>query len=379
MTATYGRRGRWAHAIACVGVSLVALVLIVSHRAWAAPSRVVLLQSTAASAEARHCLRLVRDELMAGGFVVAVVDAAPTADPFSLANAMRAQADAVATIGLLGDPAAARAELWILDRLGERAEVRRLPFPTDEGGRAGEVLASRAVEVLRASALRFMVESKQLEGAPPPPVAAGAPTPEPTPTATATPAAAPTPTLTTTPPAPAAGAPRRRSFALEMGVSLLASPGELDPAAVPVARVSASVAGPFVARLTFAGLGTQPRVETARGTAVVSQTLGLAELGLSFRNEHRLMPLLLLGGGVLHVATDARGIAPFVGQRDSLWSALVSAGAGVVVALGGRLAVALEVHALLAAPHPVVRFADWTPATLVRPALWTTVTLVSWL
>jgi len=360
----HGRRGRWAHAIGRAAIPLFVLALVVSARAWAAPSRVVVLQSTAASAVARRCLRLIRAELSAGGFDVAAVDAAPTDDPIALAKAMRAQGDAAAIIGLLGDPAGPRGELWILDRLGEKAEVRRLPVPTDEGERAAEVLAIRAVEVLRASALRFMTEAKRAET--PPPAA-----PEPAP---------PVPTVRAAAvPAPAAAAPRRRLFGVEMGVSVLATPGQLDPAAVPVVRLRAALGGRWMARLSLAGLGTQPRLETTRGTAAVTQTFGLGELGLAFRNEHRLMPMVLLGGGVLHVATDARGIAPFVGQRDAQWSAVISAGGGVVAALGGRLAIAWEAHLLLAAPHPVVRFADWEVATLVRPALWTTLTLVSWL
>jgi hypothetical protein len=341
--------------LVCAGV-----VLVLAHplpgRAWAAPARVVVLQTTAAGPAARRCLSLIRDELAAGGFEVATVDVGPVTDPFSLAEAMRAQRPAVATIGLLGDPETPRAELWILDRIGGSAEVRRIPVPSENPDRVGEVLAIRAIEVLRASALKLLIESSRLP-----------PTPAPAPAAIAS---------ARTPDEPA---PSRRVVAVETGLSLLTSPGQLDPAALPLARVRIAVAGPLVARLTIAGLGSRPRLETSRGTATITQTIGLAELGVVFRRDRRLAPALMIGGGMLHVASDAQGIAPYLGQQDQRWSALVGAGAGLVATIGAGWAVALEAHVVIAAPYPLVRFADWEVATIARPAIWTTLTLVSWL
>ena len=179
------------------------------------------------------------------------------------------------------------------------------------------------------------------------------------------------------PPAASPAAPR--TVAIETGLSLLVSPGQLDAAAVPVARLRVAVAGPAVARLTVAGFGTRPSVETARGTASIAQALGLVEVGLVFRRDRRLQPAMSLGAGVLRASSDAQGSFPYLGQRDARWAALFDAGAGVVAPLGGQLALALEAHVMLAAPYPVVRFADLDAATIARPAAWTTLTLVAWL
>ena len=127
----------------------------------------------------------IREELAAGGFAVAVVDPGPATDPISMASAMERQRDAVATIALLGDPDAGSSELWILDRVGVEAQVRRIPVPTDDPERAPEVLAIRSIELLRASALKLLVESSRTarpEAAAAPPVIAApavleAPTP----------------------------------------------------------------------------------------------------------------------------------------------------------------------------------------------------------
>lgn len=354
MTGSVGGGWRRAGVIACAGI---VLTLVGASPAHALPGRIVVLQPTVASAGARRCLTLIRDELIAGGFAVVAVDLGPAQDPVSLAEAMRRQQGAVATIGLLGDPSSGPAELWILDNIGGKAEVRRIPAPSDDPERVAEVLAIRTVEVLRASALKLLIESSRSSPAP---------------------ASVPAVQIVATP-SPAASPAASRTVAIETGLSVLVSPGQLDAAAVPVARLRVAVAGPAVARLTVAGLGTRPSVETSRGTASIAQALGLVEVGLVFRRDRRLQPAMSLGAGVLRASSDAQGAFPYLGQRDVRWAALFDAGAGVVAPLGGQLALALEAHVMLAAPYPVVRFADLDAATIARPAAWTTLTLVAWL
>jgi len=353
---------RHAGRLACAAVVWLGTAIVGPAAARAEATHVVLLQPATASPGARRCLTLIREELVGGGFEVETVDPGPAKDPFSLADSMQAQPRAVATIGLVGDPEVGRAEIWILDRTGDKTEVRRLPAPSENPERVGEVLAVRTIEVLRASALKLLVERSR-----PAPAPAPAP-PEP-------PRPAPFPTKCP----PDGAVPNRRVVALETGVSLLVSSTKLEPAVVPVARLRVGAAGPLVARLTLAGLGTRSRLETSRGTATVDQELGLVELGAAFRRERLLSPVVTLGGGVLHVRTDAQGVGPYVGRRDARWSALFGIGAGLVGAFGRQLAVALQAHLMLAAPYPVVRFAGLDAAQLARPTVWLTVTLVSWL
>jgi hypothetical protein len=353
-----GRDHRHPGGLACAAV-MFAVAVVGPSAARAAPAHVVLLQPATVSPGARRCLTLIREELAGGGFEVEIVDPGPAKDPFSLADAMRAQHRAVATIGLVGDPEIGRAEIWILDHTGDHAEIRRLPAPSEDPERVGEVLAVRTIEVLRASALKLLVESSRQPLAPAPPP------PRPAPVEARCP--------------PEAPASSRRVVALESGVSLLISSAQLEPALVPLAGLRVAAAGPLLARLTIAGLGTRPRLETARGTGTVDQELGLIELGAAFRRDRVLSPVMTLGGGVLHVRTDAQGVGPYVGRQDARWAALFAVGAGLVGALGRQLAVALEAHLMLAAPYPVVRFADLEAAQLARPAVWITLSVVSWL
>ncbi|HEY8924976.1 MAG TPA: hypothetical protein VIU64_11390, partial [Polyangia bacterium] len=127
-----GRDRRHAGNLACGAVVVLALTIVGPAAARAEPAHVILLQPAGASPGARRCLTLIREELAGGGFEVDTIDPGPARDPFSLAESMQSQHRAVATIGLVGDPEVGRAEIWILDRTGDKAEVRRLPAPAEE-------------------------------------------------------------------------------------------------------------------------------------------------------------------------------------------------------------------------------------------------------
>jgi hypothetical protein len=344
-------------ALCAVVCGLIATALSI-RSAQATSGLVVLLEPSVATAGVRRCLTRIREELLAGGFEVALVDPGPNADPISIAGAVQHQRGSVATIALLGDPELGPSELWILDRVGAQAEVRRIAAPTDDPGHVPEVLAIRTIELLRASALKLLVESNQS-----PPVAV--PAPAPLSVATVIPAELPQA------PAPVLG--------LEAGVTLLESAGGPGPAALPTARLRLALRAPFFVGLTLAGLGSRPRVTTSQGSADVEQDLGLIEIGAVFRRQRRLNPFVTVGGGALHVGSAGAGIYPYRGIDDSRWAALVAGGVGLVVALDGRAAMAFQLEAALAAPHPVVQFSGNDAAMIARPALMATCTLMTWL
>jgi len=353
--------GRPARSLVCWLVCSFVLGALPSRPARAASGLVVLLEPSVATSGERRCLTRIREELLAGGFEVALVDPGPGADPISIAGAVQRQRGSVATIALLGDPELGPSELWILDRVGGQAEVRRIAPPTDDPAHVPEVLAIRTIELLRASALKLLVESSQ-----PPRVETAAPTP------VAAPPSPPPPP----PPPPPAPTPVLR---LEAGLALWQSPGGPGPAALPLARLCLSPWAPLFVRLTLAGLGSRPRVTTAQGSAEVEQDLGLIEIGVAFRRQRRWSPFVSVGGGALHVGSAGDGIYPYRGIDDSRWVGLIAGGVGLVVALSGRAAMAFELQAALAAPHPVVQFSGADAATIGRPALLATWTLMTWL
>lgn len=329
--------------------------------AWASPAssgRVAILEPSGAPERARHCLTRIQEELAAGGFEVVTVDPGPGRDPVSVAAAMERQGGAVAVVALVApsdDPDQAGSELWILDRVGASPEVRRIPVPTGDREHLPEVLAIRTMEALKASALKQLIEAARPER--PNRERTGA-------------------LFSTAIPPPAAE--RARQLGIESGLSMLDSRGGPGPAALPVFRLRRLFGDFFFARITVAGLGTRPRVETPIGSASVAQSFGLGELGVALRPGRTLRPILVAGGGALYARTEGEGVWPYRGLQEARWAGAVEAGVGVMASRGHALSVTLEVDGLAAVPHPTVRFYNLAAATIGYPAVLAALTMVVW-
>jgi hypothetical protein len=131
----------------------------------------------------------------------------------------------------------------------------------------------------------------------------------------------------------------------------------------------------MAARLSAMGLGTHTRVRHTRGEASVTQDVALLELVFVVGPQQRLRPLVSAGAGVLHVGVAGVGAAPYEGRDARKWSSVVDAGLGVALAFRSHAALVAELHAFLASPHPVVRFADTSAATIGYPSLILTLAL----
>ena len=341
------------------GVVTATWVALGSTAAWSAPlpsGRVALLDGPESSPLARHCLTRIRQELVSGGFRVALVDPGARTDPPSIVAIMQAQEGAVATIALLGDPGRPGAELWILDRIGAVAEVRQIPVPAEDPDRLAEVLAIRTTELLKASALKALLESTRAR-----------PAPEPVPALEDTAIVRPSVVEAVHP------------VGVEAGLSILESVGGAGPAALPLARVRVRLGDAVFTRVTLAGLGSRPRIETSIGSASVAQSFALAELALVLRPKARWRPVFNAGAGALYVRSDGEGAWPYAGLEQTGWAALVDAGGGLLVSLGTGLSLSFEIQALLALPHPLVRFYNLESASLAFPAVLASMTMVAWL
>jgi len=274
----------------------------------------------------------------------------------SIADAMKAQVDAIAVIALIGDPISASGELWVLDRVGTPAQVHRIPASVGDPQQVPEILAIRTIEVLRASALKQLVEASR-------------------------PAAALAPPATVVPRPVPDGVPVSAShtFGIETGLALLDSIGGPGPAFLPMIRLRAQVHRTFFLRLGVAGLGSRPSVATSIGSASVNQAFGLIEVGLAFRPGRRLQPMITVGGGALRVDEIGQGVPPFQGADAGRFAALLDGGVGLAGKLAPNLALVAEVHTFVAFPHPTIQFVDTTVATIGRPALAGVLSLLVWL
>jgi len=316
---------------------------------------VILLQPTNASPAFRRSLVRIRDELSADRFHVILADPGTAGDAGAVIASATNDRETGTILALFGDPESGQAELCVVRGAGRRTAVRRA-IVVDDPERMPEALATRALELLRATGLELSIELEHRPRSPKPP--------EPR-------SEADVPSQLR-PPVAVAEIPM---LVAAMGVGIWNSVDGPPLAVTPVGRVGLRLSDWAWARVSVAGLGSQPRVETAYGSGAVSQSLALAEVAVVFRGDKRIRPALSLGAGALSVAVVGTGAAPYEGRGARRWSAAFDAGVGIAVAVGSRAALVTELHALLAAPHPVVRFVDMRAATIGYPSLLLTAAL----
>src|SRR6187402_837321 len=255
---------RWPAGRARVtGAALMLLVLAGSRAsAQTAPpaERVIVLQPSAASPAARRSLARIRDELSADRYVVIVADASTAGDPDAVLEGAAARlGDAGTVLVLFGDPESGQAELCVVRRTARRTAVRRATVAVDDPDRIPELLAKRALELLRATALELSLEVEPAPRAEKP--AAPRSRPE-------------IPSSSMPPPAPA---PDAALVVVDMGIGMWNSLEGPPAALAPVGRVGLRLSKWAWARVSVVGFGSRPRVDTAYGSASLAQTMALLE------------------------------------------------------------------------------------------------------
>ncbi|MES1208025.1 MAG: hypothetical protein ABUS79_18985 [Pseudomonadota bacterium] len=343
--------------LACVAA--VALLAATGAGFAAAPAplpRVVLVRPAAAPPSVTEALVRLRGELIGAGFDADVLDLPLGADVRASLEkfappASGASATALVAVVASADPGTA--ELWVIDRVTGKTVVRRVNAAAGDPARVAEILAVRAVELLRASFLELAI----------------------TPATEAAPRPATTPAVERWATAPLDS--RDWTWAIEAGGATAAAVSGPWNVFLPVARIERAFGRRACVRVGFAGLGTASRVTTPNGYADLSQTVVVAETVLRFRRGQRLEPLISAGVGALRLDADAHPSATYQAVGGARWGAAGDLGAGVRVPLRGRrLEVGAEAHAVFAQPYPTAQYFGHEVARVGRPTLLATVTLL---
>jgi hypothetical protein len=321
--------------------------------------RVLLVRPSHAEPPVAAALVRVRGELVADGFEVALSEAQPGIS--AEASMTAAEQGTSATVGLFLSSDGTSAELWVVDRLTGKTVVRRVKTTAEPSEQLSQVLAVRAVELLRASLLELVIERRPAERKGPLPVS-----PEVTRRASAW-AARPL------------DIQHRTHFALEAGPAAVLNPGQVGTGLLLVGRARVAFTRSFSARVSVGGLGTRPEITAPEGSAEVEQSWALGELAVAPWPEGSWLPVFSLGAGAIHVAVEGNAAWPYRGIRSSSWFVGTDAGAGLVVSLAPRLDLALEGHVMLATPEPALHFLGHEVARIARPALVFTLTVAGWL
>ena len=340
-----GRRRRAAAAILFLALN----GSVAAAESAGAAEPVILLQPTTASSGVRRSLARIRDELSADRIRVVVADSGTSGETGTLVEKAARDGDDGTILALFGDPDAGEAELCIVRRAARRTAVRWATVVVDQPEHMEEVLAARALELLRATALELSIDGERAPLPQKPP--------EPGPAVEGSPLASP------------AAAREGLIVVATMGLGIWNSIEGPPAAVVPIGRIGVRLSDWAWARVSVAGLGSRPRVDTADGSATLSQNAALAEIAAVLRPHRHLHPMLSLGAGVLNVAVVGAGTAPYEGRDARQWSVAFDAGVGAALAVWSRAALVTEVHALIAAPRPVVRIADTNTATIGFPSL----------
>jgi hypothetical protein len=324
---------------------------LVSRQLRAESARVVLVHWHPPSAIVSEAITRIRGELVADGFEVSVVGAPAGADAASVLSSADPRTTAAATLGLFLQPDARAAELWVVDRLTRKTVVRRIEMTEPPSGSAPEILARRSVELLRASLLEILVDTREASASPSAPrekasrwVARSL-------------------------------QPRRARWEVEAGVQALSGFGGVGGALMPLGRVRFALTRGLSARASLAGFGTRPRVDAPSGSATVSQELGLLEVVGELVPDAWLSPQLSLGAGAYHVGLTGTARSPYAGLRGDRLVFAADAGAGAALAITSSIALSLEGHGVLITPYPVIRFLGVETARISNPLMSAALTL----
>jgi hypothetical protein len=324
----------------------LALGLALALTLWAAAAsaqRVVLLRPRTADPALLQAFGRVKGELAVHDFEVIVIDADNDApSPADLARVAE-ETRAVGSISLVRSQGLASADVWISDRVTGKTTMRTIA--TDGRSEASNVLAIRAVDLLRAS-LRELGT-----GEPPPPEVVGA-HPERAPKHVHEWAAAPT----------------DRGWSVSAGVVAQSTLTRLGTGYGPALGFGYDLSKRLGLRLEFDGPLWGAKVSQEGASLVLrnEQLLG----GLAYRIVSMKAWAIELSAalGVHHLVVQGRATAPYVGRSDSAWTALGAPGLGFEVQLTEAAAISLGGRAVFLTPRPVARL-QTTGIPYGRPAL----------
>jgi hypothetical protein len=165
---------------------------------------------------------------------------------------------------------------------------------------------------------------------------------------------------------------RRALFTLGIAFGRLADLGGAPGFWAPQITAGYGRAGGFGVRVSASGSAPAADVSTDMGRARIRR--GMLTIGAirTFRADRTVRPLIGLGAGVQRLSGEGTAAVPEQAARNgSTITGLVTASAGVVLALGARFAAFVEADLLLASSQVEIRLAGTDVATFDRLSLYT--------
>ncbi len=335
--------------------ALIALVVVASSRLGQAASVLVMLgEPGKGSAAKNEIVNRVRGELIADGFRVQPLPPVPEADRESALRQAGSAAGEPIAAGFFVDDDASSVDIYLLDTRSDRRDVRHLDVQSSSDARP-EVVARRAVDVMRANLLDFAIASLR-------PAAQTEPTPAPSP-----------------PHREPVERPTFARWAIEGGLGVLGGFAGVGAAVVPTLGLRLAANRTFQVRLIGAGLGSTPTVHSAGGTATIQQGVVVVDGTAVLGHARWLQPLVAIGAGAYDVSVNGTGAQSFQGRGGSALALALDGAVGVAASVTSNVQLSLDAHALVTEPGIRVRFIDRVAASLGRPTLLVLFTVAGWI
>jgi len=342
---------RWPAVVALVVIAAGPCSFARGALAGATAPVVVLLSHATPDEMTTEATARVNGELKAAGFDVAVVPLASDDAKRELESAGR-ERNAIAAFAIFVRPSeggTSVAEIWVSDRTRQKVVIQNALLHETDRGRGSEILAVRAVELLRASLADFWTPSPT--SPPAPPVRPSAP-------AATSPEAA-----------ERARSPFASGVGAGLGAAADASFGAMGATWSPDATASYGWPGGFSVRATFAGLGPTVTLSGPRGYAGVAQQLAFIEAVKTWWPRAALVPFVTAGAGAEHVHVAGVGNPPYEGHTSDDGSLLTAVGVGLAVPLVSTLSFVVQARALAEWPPSVVQVAGTEVGRVGGPSL----------
>lgn len=316
---------------------------------------VILLRPATPDELTTEAMARVKGELKAAGFDVIVIRLSSDDARRDLETAGR-ELNPIAAFAIFVKPPEGRtsvAEIWVSDRIKQQTIIQNALLHETDRGRESEILAVRAVELLKANLADFW--------------------------SPASPSTAPPPDLPSPRPVlpPRNGERKLRSpfasgLGLGVGVGVMESFGATGMSWAPDAVVSYGWPQGFSVRASVLGLGSAWTLSAANGgaaTATLEQQLVMLDAVKTWWPRSVFVPFIFAGTGGQHIHVAGRGAPPHRGYVSDQLSLLTTIGLGVGIPLVSTLSLVMQARGAVAWPQSVVRIDDADVGRVGNPSL----------
>ncbi|MDP8998552.1 MAG: hypothetical protein M3O46_00390 [Myxococcota bacterium] len=317
---------------------------------------VILLQPATPDELTTEAMARVKGELKAAGFDVIVLRLNSDNARRALETAGR-DLNPIAAFAIFVKPPEGRtsvAEIWVSDRMKQQTIIQNALLHETDRGRESEILAVRAVELLKANLADFWTPAGSSTAATREPPSSR-------------------PVLSPSDGERKARSPFASGLGIGLGVGIVENFGATGMTWAPDAVISYGWPHGFSLRASVVGFGSASTLSAASGSAVatatIEQQLGMLDAVKTWWPRSVLVPYIFAGTGGQHIHVAGRTVAPRMAYVTDHLSLLTTIGLGLGIPLISTLSLTIQARGVVAWPQSVVQIDDADVGRIGNPSL----------